>query len=204
MVCKYEEIYPPDAAELVEMTDNTYKKCEMLKMEDKMCDSIKFNFTFPTILRFLEIYQIFLNLDKKNFMKCKYLIEVSLLDYKSCAFKPSIVAATSLFLNLKCLKLKMLNSMDEKYELPYDEKKLKSITGYDENNEDIVKCMEYLILALKDLDKPKNKFIAIKKKYSRKQFMEVGLRKYYFDEPINKPINSIKIDKEKDSKNSKK
>lgn len=31
--CKYQEIYPPSLSDLVYMTDNAYKACDVLKME---------------------------------------------------------------------------------------------------------------------------------------------------------------------------
>ena len=45
---KYEEIYPPELKDFVYITDGTYVKSDVLKMENKMLASLNFDVTFPT------------------------------------------------------------------------------------------------------------------------------------------------------------
>ena len=79
---KYEEIYPPLLKDYVEVTDRTYTKKEILDMESKILISLDFNLTFPSSLRFLDRYSNIMNLDERSYMLCRYLLELSLVDYK--------------------------------------------------------------------------------------------------------------------------
>ena len=54
---KYEEIYPPALKDFVYITDKAYVKKDVLEMEEKMLNSLKFDITFPTQWNFLEIYK---------------------------------------------------------------------------------------------------------------------------------------------------
>jgi cyclin B len=61
---KYEEIYPPQLKDFVDVTDKTYTKADILEMEGKIILSLDFNLTIPSSLRFLERYSRILGLDK--------------------------------------------------------------------------------------------------------------------------------------------
>jgi hypothetical protein len=54
---KYEEIYPPDLKDLLEISENKFTKAEVLEMETKMLTALDFNFTLPSSLRFLERFR---------------------------------------------------------------------------------------------------------------------------------------------------
>ena len=54
---KYEDIYPPEIKEFIFMTDNAYTPEELIKLESDILDKIEFNMTYPTSLRFLEIFK---------------------------------------------------------------------------------------------------------------------------------------------------
>ena len=45
---KYEEIYPPDVTEFVYITDDTYTKKQVLRMEQLVLGVLEFNVTVPT------------------------------------------------------------------------------------------------------------------------------------------------------------
>ncbi|CAN1776245.1 Putative cyclin-A3-1 [Linum perenne] len=100
---KYEEITPPNVDDFCYITDNTYSKDEVVKMEADILKRLKFELGTPTIKTFLrkinraaqEDY-ISQNL-QLEFMGC-YLAELSLLDYNCVKFLPSVVAASVMFL----------------------------------------------------------------------------------------------------------
>lgn len=50
---KYEEIYPPDIAEFVYITDDTYTKKQVLRMEQLILGVLHFNMSSPTVLSFI-------------------------------------------------------------------------------------------------------------------------------------------------------
>ena len=161
--CKYEEIYAPHAKDLIYMTDNAYKLEEMIKMENEILSVIKFELTIPTSLNFLKIYGTLLNLDEKNFFRCYYLNELSLINYNLCKFYPSLIACVCLFINLKS---------DKNFFKGYNEQKMFKITGY--NKQDIVICLEEMVKSLNKVNEINNKFISIKKKYALDKYMKVS------------------------------
>ena len=167
---KYEEIYAPSAKDLIYMTDNAYKIEEMIKMENEILCVLKFDLTFPTSLRFLELYGDFLNLDEINFFRCYYLNEVSLISYNLCGFCPSLIACACLYINLKS-NLRLFKG--------YNEEKLFSVTGYKIN--EIKDCLNLLLNALIKMEEPNNKFISVKKKYSIDKYMKVSNEHYFIE-----------------------
>ncbi len=50
------------------MTDNAYKIEEMIEMESNILNIMYFDLTYPTSLRFLEIYKHYLDLDENNYL----------------------------------------------------------------------------------------------------------------------------------------
>jgi len=76
---KYEEIYPPIVSDFVYITDNAYKREEILEMEEKMLKKLQFSIHFTSPYRFL---QRFLSLKpasemEKNF--ALFMLEGSLI-----------------------------------------------------------------------------------------------------------------------------
>lgn len=53
---KYEEIYPPEVDEFVYITDDTYSKKQLLRMEHLMLKVLSFDMTVPTSHQFLMQY----------------------------------------------------------------------------------------------------------------------------------------------------
>lgn len=59
---KYEEIYPPDVGEFVYITDDTYNKRQMLRMEQLILKVLGFDISVPTIFSFLQHIAVDCNL----------------------------------------------------------------------------------------------------------------------------------------------
>jgi len=80
IACKYEEIYPPEISSFVYITDNAYKKEDILNYEIKILGDLEYDLTYPSPLRFLEIVAIKLGFknDKIFLNKMMYLIELCL------------------------------------------------------------------------------------------------------------------------------
>ncbi|CAK7347477.1 unnamed protein product [Dovyalis caffra] len=100
---KYEEINPPHVEDFCYITDNTYTKEEMVKMEADILKSLKFEMGNPTIKTFLRRFTRAAQEDYKasnlqlEFLGF-YLAELSLLDYNCVKYLPSLVAASVIFL----------------------------------------------------------------------------------------------------------
>lgn len=102
---KYEEIYAPEVRDFVYITDKAYTKEEILAMEYKMLTTMNFNITTPSSYRFLErIYKLCPEADERVFNLSRYLIELSLVEYRMLKHHPSMLASAALFLSMKILK----------------------------------------------------------------------------------------------------
>lgn len=53
---KFEEIYPPEVAEFVYITDDTYTKKQVLRMEHLVLKVLAFDLAAPTVNQFLTQY----------------------------------------------------------------------------------------------------------------------------------------------------
>ena len=74
-------------------------------MEMEILSVLNFNITFPTPFRFIEIYKQILNFDDKTFTFAWYCIELCLIEYKMIKYKPSFLAACSVFCAYRLLDL---------------------------------------------------------------------------------------------------
>ena len=165
---KYEDIYPPEMKEFIFMTDNAYKKEELIKLESDILDIIEFSMTYPTSLRFLEIYKKIFNLKEIDFYRCRYFIEIALLDYNSSHFSPSLIAASSIFLNY------IINNNKNK-DIKYFENKVLKAIGYDLKI--MSRCLDCYIKAIKKMIESNNKYSSIKRKYEKEEYMKVSKEK---------------------------
>jgi cyclin-A len=62
---KYEEIYPPDVAEFVYITDDTYTKTQVLRMEQLILKVLSFDLCIPSSLSFISLYKVMNDIPEK-------------------------------------------------------------------------------------------------------------------------------------------
>ncbi|KAI3758842.1 hypothetical protein L6452_06414 [Arctium lappa] len=104
IAAKYEEISPPHTEDFCDITDNTYRKQEVVKMEAEILKALKFEMGNPTVKTFLRKFMRIAQEDHEmpnlqlEFLGY-YLAELSLLDYGCLKFLPSMVAASVIFLS---------------------------------------------------------------------------------------------------------
>ncbi|XP_044127650.1 cyclin-A2 [Bufo gargarizans] len=96
LASKFEEIYPPEVAEFVYITDDTYNKKQVLKMEHLVLKVLSFDLAAPTILQYLNQYFRHHPVSSKMESLCLYLGELSLIDSDPfLRYLPSITAASA-------------------------------------------------------------------------------------------------------------
>ncbi|KAL4199437.1 hypothetical protein AMTRI_Chr03g51110 [Amborella trichopoda] len=104
LASKYEEICAPSVADFCYTTDNTYSKEEVLNMETRILNYLKFQLTVPTTKTFL---RRFLRASQGTFKEvsslsleflANYLAELTLIEYSFLTFLPSLIAAAAVFL----------------------------------------------------------------------------------------------------------
>ncbi|KAJ0959901.1 hypothetical protein J5N97_000335 [Dioscorea zingiberensis] len=100
---KYEEICAPRVEQFCFVTDNTYTKEEVLKMESQVLNYIGFRLSVPTIetflRRFIRAAQASYRVPALTFGHlANYLAELTLVEYCFLKFLPSAIAASAVFL----------------------------------------------------------------------------------------------------------
>ncbi|KAL1391508.1 hypothetical protein pipiens_012329, partial [Culex pipiens pipiens] len=76
IAAKYEEIYPPDVGEFVYITDDTYSKTQVLRMEQLILKVLGFDLSVPTTLVFTSVYCVMNDVPDKVKYMCMYLCEL--------------------------------------------------------------------------------------------------------------------------------
>ncbi|KAM3866633.1 cyclin-A2 [Diretmus argenteus] len=96
LASKFEEIYPPEVAEFVYITDDTYTKKQVLRMEHLVLKVLSFDLAAPTINQFLTQYNLHQSVSKQAESLAMFLGELSLVDSEpSLKYLPSQTAAAA-------------------------------------------------------------------------------------------------------------
>lgn len=135
---KYEEICAPQVEEFCYITDNTYRREEVLEMERNILKELKFELTTPTTKTFLRRFIRAAQASCKAFPNLvleflgNFLAELTLAEYSFLGYLPSMVAASAVFL----AKLTLDPSAR-----PWDAT-LQHYTGY--KADDLSKCVRHI------------------------------------------------------------
>jgi len=100
---KYEEMYAPEVADFVYITDNAYSKKEILQMEGDILRTLNFSFGRPLCLHFLRRNSKAGQVDANKHTLAKYLMELTIVEYDMVHYSPSEIAAAALCLSMKLL-----------------------------------------------------------------------------------------------------
>ena len=169
IACKYEEIYPPEISSFVYITDNAYKKEDILNYEVKILGDLEYDLTYPSPLRYLEIVAIKMGFknDKTFLNKMMYLIELCL--------------SKLFFYNYTCLEL-VLACCLFLYESNYFfVQNLIRCFNMDENFrkfEKIKNCAFEIKKHLEYMNENKNVFKGVKQKYATEKFGCISMNEF--------------------------
>ena len=158
IACKYEEIYAPEIKDFVYITDQAYTKEEILHMEGNILSVLEFNLTYNSSLTFMERYANLLNYEEKSKMFARYLLELTLVEYKMIKYPQSLIASSAIYLVNKLQKFDAWNEIIEKNSR-YSENELKS-------------CAKDVLLLLQNTEK--SNLQAIKKKFALPKYCEAS------------------------------
>lgn len=98
VAAKYEELYAPDLTDYEFITDNTFTKKQILRMEMKVLQCVNFDLSRPHSIIFLRWLHLELEISSKQYALAKYFGEVALVEYSLAHLLPSRIAAASLVL----------------------------------------------------------------------------------------------------------
>ncbi|KAG8452751.1 hypothetical protein GDO86_004514 [Hymenochirus boettgeri] len=157
---KYEEIYPPDVDEFVYITDDTYTKKQLLRMEHLLLKVLAFDLTVPTINQLLLQYLNRHSVSVKTEHFAMYLAELSLMEVEPFLnYVPSLTAAAAY-----CLANYTVNKV-------FWPETLEAFTGY--TLSDIAPCLRDLHRVC--LNMPSLPQQAIREKYKAQKYLQVSL-----------------------------
>lgn len=100
---KYEELFPPAIGDFVYITDDTYTKNQMLEMEMKIMKALDFNLARPLPIHFLRRFSKAAGAEDSHHAMSKYFLEMVSVEYAMTSYRPSEIAAASLYLSLQLL-----------------------------------------------------------------------------------------------------
>lgn len=156
---KYEEIYPPDVSEFVYITDDTYTKKQVLRMEHLVLKVLGFDLSPPTTHLFVNNYCQMFGMVEQSLHLSMYLNELTLLDGENMLqFSPSMLAASSVALARHTLG----------HDAWTDE--MADQAGY--TVDDLKECLLLLHAAYAGVDASAQQ--AVKEKYKSKKFSKVA------------------------------
>jgi len=166
IAAKYEEISPPDVTEFVYITDDTYTKKQVLRMEHLLLKVLDFRMNTPTTNNFLTHYLRFLKMNGLMVSNrvdhlARYLAELTLIESDTFLnFLPSQIAASSIYLAMHTLGKKWTKQVADEL-------------GYDFELTELKECIQALHKSMKAA--PQLAQQAIQEKYKSSRFSGVSL-----------------------------
>nr|P24862.1 RecName: Full=G2/mitotic-specific cyclin-B [Patella vulgata]CAA41255.1 cyclin B [Patella vulgata] len=158
LASKYEEMYAPEVADFVYITDNAYTKADIRTMEQTILKTLDFSFGKPLCLHFLRRNSKAGQVDATKHTLAKYLMELTIIEYDMVHCNPSIIAAAAL-----CLSMKVLDDSQWSETLAH-------YSNYSEK--EIYPVMQKLAQLVVKAET--SKLTAVKIKYSSSRFMKIS------------------------------
>ncbi|DBA13466.1 TPA: hypothetical protein GDO54_018529 [Pyxicephalus adspersus] len=157
---KYEEMYSPEVADFVYITDNAYTASQIREMEMLILRELNFDLGRPLPLHFLRRASKSCSADAEQHTLAKYLMELTLVDYEMVHFPPSEIAASALCLAHKVLGVGSWAATQHYY------------TGYSE--EDLTLCMKHMAKNVVKVNQNQTKHVAVRNKYASSKLMKIS------------------------------
>jgi cyclin B len=179
VAAKYEEIYPPEICDFCEITDNSYTRDEVMKMELKILNELEFNLTVPSSAGFLRRYLEFNGASNGDLRwnVAVFLLELCLQEYSSLKWTPTVLASSALYL---CNRLHEVSGLRE---APSWESSMEQYTGYTEKQ--IRECTKELLNNLCQISSRSCSHVAVKRKYTKLNQGQV-----IYSAPVQKVLRS--------------
>lgn len=98
IAAKYEEVLSPHIAHFKHVADDGFSEAEILSAERFILSTLNYDLSYPNPMNFLRRISKADNYDIQSRTIGKYLMEISLLDHRFMAYRPSHVAAAAMYL----------------------------------------------------------------------------------------------------------
>lgn len=96
---KYEEVLSPHIANFRHIADDGFTEAEILSAERFVLATLNYDLSYPNPMNFLRRISKADNYDIQSRTIGKYLVEISLLDHRLMAYRPSHIAAAAMYLS---------------------------------------------------------------------------------------------------------
>lgn len=159
IACKYEEIYAPEIRDYKYISEYCYTTERILKMEYDILVTLNFDILHVSPLTFLKRFHHVSQGAFKSLYLAQFILESSLLEYKTIRFASSVRAAACLFISRKLLQLREIWPEE-----------LVICSGY--SKESIEECIASFYHIIKLI--PTLTLCSTKKKYADKKYFEVS------------------------------
>lgn len=160
LASKYEEMYTPEVADFVYITDNAYTAAQIREMEMLMLRELNFDLGRPLPLHFLRRASKSCSADAEQHTLAKYLMELTLIDYDMVHIRPSEIASAALCLAQKVIAQGSWGATQNHY------------TGYTE--EDLSYIMKHMAKNVTKVNKNLTKHVAVRNKYASSKLMKIS------------------------------
>ncbi|KAK4158202.1 cyclin-like protein [Chaetomidium leptoderma] len=154
---KYEEVLSPHIANFRHIADDGFTEAEILSAERFVLATLNYDLSYPNPMNFLRRISKADNYDIHSRTVGKYLMEISLLDHRLMAYRPSHIAAAAMYLS------RMILNRGE-----WDET-LEYYAGYTEEE------IEPVVILMVDYTARPVIHEAFFKKYASKKFVKASL-----------------------------
>ncbi|XP_041369719.1 G2/mitotic-specific cyclin-B-like [Gigantopelta aegis] len=155
---KYEEMYAPEVADFVYITDNAYTKTDIKDMERDILRKLDFSLGKPVCLQFLRRNSKAGKVDTRKHTLAKYLMELTITEYDMVQYLPSEIAAAAL-----CLSIRLMD--DSKWTTT-----LAHYSAYTEK--DLQPLVQKLAQIVQKAES--SKLTAVRTKFSSSKFMKIS------------------------------
>ncbi|RYP21813.1 hypothetical protein DL765_002038 [Monosporascus sp. GIB2] len=98
IAAKYEEVLSPHVSNFKHVADDGFSEAEILSAERFILSTLNYDLSYPNPMNFLRRISKADNYDIQSRTIGKYLMEISLLDHRFMAYRPSHVAAAAMYL----------------------------------------------------------------------------------------------------------
>ncbi|XP_041753916.2 G2/mitotic-specific cyclin-B1 isoform X1 [Coregonus clupeaformis] len=160
---KYEEISPPVVEDFAHTTDFTYSCAEIRLMEMTILKALNYELGRPPPVHFLRRAAKVGKLQPVGYGLAKYLLELTLLDYASVHYPPSLTAAAAVALSFRIFQ----DSAGYEWTPA-----LQHYTGYTELS--LLPVMQCIAKMLERLSDGSMKQLSIKQKYENLKLLRVS------------------------------
>lgn len=99
IAAKYEEVFLPSVKNYAYFTDGSYTEEEILQAEKYILTVLNFDLNYPNPMNFLRRISKADDYDFKSRTLGKYLLEITIIDYKFIGMKPSLCCASAMYLS---------------------------------------------------------------------------------------------------------